>query len=368
MKTIPFLSLVHQHHQIKEAVQESLMKVYDRSSFIMGSELSSFEAEYARFLDVGYCIGVGNGLDALTLALRACGVSKGDEVIVPAHTFIATWLAVSSVGGTVVPVEPDETLNIDNTKLESAVTNRTKVILPVHLYGQPCDMEAIMSLASKHNLLVVEDNAQAHGSKWNQQSTGSLGIANAHSFYPVKNLGALGDGGAITTSDADYAERLKKLRNYGFREKNVAAFRGVNSRLDEMQAAVLRIKLQHLEKWTHERRKVAALYSERLADVGDLILPVTRTPAYHVYHLYVIRTMSRAPLQKFLTDHGVETMIHYPVPPHLQEAYSDLKFRKGSFPFTEALGDTLLSLPLWPGMNEDAVDYITDLIRKFFKR
>lgn len=334
----------------------------------MGSELSSFEAEYARFLDVPYCVGVGNGLDALTLALQACGVSKGDEVIVPANTFIATWLAVTRNGGTVVPVEPDETLNIDITKIGNVITDRTKVILPVHLYGQSCNMDTIMVLASKHNLLVVEDNAQAHGAKWKGQNTGSFGIANAHSFYPVKNLGALGDGGAITTGDADYAERLKQLRNYGFREKNVALFQGVNSRLDEMQAAVLRIKLQHLEKWTNERRSLAALYNERLTGVGDIILPVIKTQAYHVYHLYVIRTASREALKKFLAERGVETMIHYPVPPHLQEAYSDLKFRKGSFPFTEELSDTILSLPLWPGMNRDDVDYVTDLIRKFFKR
>ncbi len=344
------------------------MRVYDSNVFIMGNALQSFEEEYALLLNVPFCVGIGNGLDALTLALRVCNLRKDDEVIVPANTYIATWLAISRNNAAIVPVEPDDSLNIDPSKIENAITPRTRVILPVHLYGQPCDMDAITKIAEKHNLLIVEDNAQGHGAKWNNKHTGSFGVVNAHSFYPSKNLGALGDGGAITTTHLPYAEKIRKLRNYGFREKNIAELPGINSRLDEIQAAVLSIKLQHLEEWTNERRRLAALYNNRLAGVGDILLPLVKPLAHHVYHLYVIMTSQRDKLRQFLSANGVETMIHYPIPPHLQQAYRDLNFKKGDFSLTEHLADTLLSLPLWPGLRDDEVGYISGLIQAFFKK
>jgi dTDP-4-amino-4,6-dideoxygalactose transaminase len=345
------------------------MKVYDEGWYISGKALRSFEDAYARFTGVGYCVGVGNGLDALTMALLTCQLSKDDEVIVPAHTYIATWLAISHNNLKIIPVEPDvHTFNIDPAKIESAITSKTKVILPVHLCGQSCEMTAISEIARKHKLIIIEDNAQAHGARWKDQMTGSFGKVNATSFYPTKNLGALGDGGAITTSDESSAIFIRQFGNYGFEKKNIAAIQGVNSRLDEIQAAILNVKLQYINEWNEAKRKLASLYMEQLNRIGDLILPHSHADAYHTYHLFAIRTNDRDNLMKFLASHGIETLIHYPVPPHLQKAYRNLNFKKGDFPITEKIADTILSLPLWPGLKEEEINYITACIKKYFQR
>lgn len=365
---IPFLSLVPQHTVIKTAVQQAVQQVYDRSVFVLGEAVSAFEKEYATWHGISFCIGVGNGLDALTMSLLACNVKAGDEVIVPAHTYLATWLAVSRTGATVVPVEPDEsTFNIDASKIEAVITPRTKVILPVHLYGQACNMTMIQELAEHHKLFIVEDNAQAQGSSWLKTLTGSWGTINATSFYPTKNLGALGDGGAVTTSHEQLASFVKQYRNYGLKEKNIALYLGMNSRLDEMQAAILRIKLKHLEAWNEQRRQLASLYLEQLKDVGDIVLPLSDKEAFHVYHLFVIRTKFRDKLSAHLAAQGIGTMIHYPVPPHLQKPYESLNFRKGDFPITEKIAETCLSLPLWPGMTAQQVERVCEGVRKFFR-
>lgn len=365
---IPFLSLEPQHALIRAAVQQAVQQVYDRSAFVLGEEVSAFEKEYATYHEVPFCIGVGNGLDALTMSLLACDVGPGDEVIVPAHTYLATWLAVSRTGATIVPVEPDEnTFNIDGSKIEAAVTPRTKVILPVHLYGQACNMTSIVELAERHRLFIVEDNAQAQGSRWLKTSTGSWGTINATSFYPTKNLGALGDGGAVTTFSEQLASFVQRYRNYGLKEKNIALYLGMNSRLDEIQAAILRIKLKYLETWNEQRRELASLYLEQLKDVGDIVLPLSDKEAHHVYHLFVIRTKQRDKLSAHLTERGVGTMIHYPVPPHLQKPYESMNFRKGDFPITEKIAETCLSLPLWPGMTTQQVERISEAVRAFFR-
>jgi dTDP-4-amino-4,6-dideoxygalactose transaminase len=341
--------------------------VYDKNWFILGKELEKFEAAYAKSTNTSFCIGVGNGHDALFIALNACAIGPNDEVIVPAHTFIATWLAVSKTGAKIIPVEPDaNTYNVDPTKLEQHLTKKTKAIIPVHLYGQSCDMTAILKVAKQNEIVVIEDNAQAHGATWCGEPTGGLGDINATSFYPVKNLGAIGDGGAITTNDDERAAYASQYRNYGFKEKNVGEQQGINSRLDEIQAVVLSIKLKHLKSWNDERRRLAALYLERLKNVGDLLLPLSHHDAQHVYHLFVIRTEKRDALQGYLRTHHIETMIHYPIPPHLQKSYNDLGFRKGDYPITESIAKTCLSLPLWPGMTNDEVEYVCDQIKKFF--
>jgi dTDP-4-amino-4,6-dideoxygalactose transaminase len=349
-------------------VLEAVAKTYDRNWFVLGKELEAFEAAFARYTDTPFCLGVGNGLDALTLALQACGIGMGDEVIVPAHTYIATWLAVSKRGARIVPVEPDErTFNIDVTKVEQAITTKTKAILPVHLYGQACDMTTLDRIARHHNLLIIEDFAQAHGAKWLDKMAGSYGTINATSFYPTKNLAALGDGGAITTFDATKAEFVRRYRNYGFAEKNVSSEQGVNSRLDELQAAVLNVKLKYLEKWNEERRVLASKYLEQLEGVGDLVLPLSDKEAYHVYHLFVVRTAHRDSLKTYLRDRGIETMVHYPIPPHLQEAYRGLGYKAGDFPLTEVIAETALSLPLWPGMTGGDISRVCDVMKSYFK-
>ncbi|SKC77170.1 DegT/DnrJ/EryC1/StrS family aminotransferase [Ohtaekwangia koreensis] len=366
---IPFLSLDLQHNTVKQEIQAAIQRVYDSNWFILGKEVEAFEKEYAAYNKMSFCVGVGNGLDALTMSLLACGIETGDEVIVPAHTYLATWLAITRTGATIVPVEPDEnTFNIDVSRIEAAITARTKAILPVHLYGQACDMTAIMEQAEQHNLFVIEDNAQAQGARWLQNLTGSFGHVNATSFYPTKNLGALGDGGAVTTPNEDKAQFVKQFRNYGLAEKNIAVRSGINSRLDEVQAAVLRIKLKHLDEWNEQRRQIASLYLEQLNGIGDIVLPLSDKEAYHVYHLFVIRTEHRDRLQKHLANAAIETMIHYPIPPHLQQSYSGLHFKKGEFPLTEKIANTSLSLPLWPGMTSADVERIGDEIKVFFLR
>jgi dTDP-4-amino-4,6-dideoxygalactose transaminase len=294
---------------------------------------------------------VSNGLDALVLSLRALGIGPGDEVIVPSNTYIATALAVSQVGATPVFVEPRmETYNINPELIPSKITKKTKAIMPVHLYGQACEMDEILEIAKTHNLFVIEDNAQAHLSSFNGRLTGSFGDINGTSFYPGKNLGALGDAGAITTNNGELAIRIKRLRNYGSEVKYYNEEIGYNNRLDEMQAAFLRVKLKYLQDWTQQRKEIAAWYNEVLKD-KNWILPKVHPDADHVYHLYVIRTSNRDEVAEELKQEGIQTMIHYPIPPHLQKAYRHLGFKKGDFPIAEEIANTCLSLPIWPGMD-----------------
>jgi dTDP-4-amino-4,6-dideoxygalactose transaminase len=356
------------HKLIRSEIMQSFQDVYDANWFVMGKKLEAFEKEYAAFNDTKFSIGVSNGLDALHLALKALNVTKGDEVIVPSNTYIATALAASYVGATPVFVEPDQnTYNINPANIEAAITSKTKVIMPVHLYGQACDMDAIMAIAKKHNLFVVEDNAQAHGATFNGKITGSFGNANGTSFYPGKNLGALGDAGAVTTNDETIAKKIAMLRNYGSEKKYHNEEIGFNMRLDEVQAGFLSVKLKHLNEWTKQRKEIAKQYNEALKNVSDLVLPAVHANATHVYHLYVIKTKNRDGLQKHLSENGIGTLIHYPIPPHLQKAYQSLGFKKGSFPIAEELADNCLSLPIWPGMTLDQVNTVAENIKKAFK-
>ncbi|TGE23241.1 DegT/DnrJ/EryC1/StrS family aminotransferase [Hymenobacter metallicola] len=365
---VPFLSFTPQNQAVRTQVLDAMSQVFDSQWYVLGEAVKQFEAEYARFSTTTECVGVANGLDALHLALKALDVKEGDEVIVPSNTYIATWLAISFVGATPVPVEPNPaTYNLDPALLEAAITPRTRAIMPVHLYGQACEMDAIMAVAKRHNLYVVEDNAQSQGATYNGGITGSFGDVNATSFYPGKNLGALGDAGAVTTSNAELAKKVRTLRNYGSQQKYYNEVIGHNSRLDELQAAVLSAKLPMLMEWTAQRQEVAALYDERLAGIPDLHLPAVAEGATHVYHLYVVRTSKRDALQKYLGEQGIGTLIHYPIPPHLQEAYQFMNFKAGAFPIAEELATTCLSLPMWPGMTATEVDAVSDAIRAFFQ-
>ncbi|NML68046.1 DegT/DnrJ/EryC1/StrS family aminotransferase [Hymenobacter sp. RP-2-7] len=363
---IPFLSFAGQHEAIRAEVLAAMAGVYDRQWFVLGEQVAGFEREYSQVSGVAYTVGVGNGLDALHLSLRALGVQPGDEVLVPSNTYVATWLAVTQAGGVPVPVEPDpRTSNLDPARLAAAITPRTRGVLPVHLYGQPCEMTTILEVAARYGLWVVEDNAQAQGATWQGQPTGSFGQANATSFYPSKNLGALGDGGAVTTNDASLAHKLRQLRNYGTDQRYVSETLGYNSRLDELQAAVLRVKLPYLTTWTQQRRQLAAWYGHYLADILGLRLPTVAAGAEPVWHLYIVRTARRAALQQHLAAAGIETLVHYPVPPHLQPAYASLGLGKGALPIAEELAATCLSLPLWPGMTEEMVARVAQAIRIF---
>jgi dTDP-4-amino-4,6-dideoxygalactose transaminase len=364
---VPFLNLHYQNDFVKSELEVAFQKVCESNSFILGENVKLFESEYAAFNQTKACIGVSSGLDALFLSLKALGIGNGDEVIVPSNTFIAPAIAVSHVGATPVFVEPKkDTYNLDPSLIEATITNSTRAIIPVHLYGQACEMHAINGIANKHDLFLVEDNAQAHGSSFDGRSTGSWGDANATSFYPGKNLGALGDGGAITTDNQELAERIKTLRNYGSSKKYYNDLIGYNNRLDEMQAAFLSVKLKYLTTWTELRQKAANHYLLGLRGVDDLALPFTHPLATHVYHLFVIRTEKRDELQSFLRSKGIGTLIHYPIPPHLQKAYHNLGYRKGDFPIAEELADTSLSLPMFPGITEQQQDYVIQEIKAFF--
>ena len=365
---VPFLSLASQHVPIRAEVLATIAEVYDKQWYVLGEQVDAFEHDYSAFSNVSHTIGVANGLDALHLALIALGVQPGDEVLVPSNTYIATWLAVSYVGAIPVPVEPSlATYNIDPELLEAAITPRTKGIMPVHLYGQACEMGPIMEIASRHGLWVVEDNAQSQGATWHSKLTGSFGQINATSYYPGKNLGALGDAGAITTNDAVLASKVQTLRNYGSQKKYYNEVIGYNSRLDELQAAVLRIKLRELPQWTRQRQHIASRYNELLAGVGDLVLPAVAEGATHVYHLYVIRTAQRDALQKYLAEQGIGTLIHYPVPPHRQQAYAELAIPSQALPIAEELATTCLSLPIWPGLTDEQAEVVANAIRAFYQ-
>ena len=355
---IPFLDVAAAYAELKEEIDAAIHRVLDSGWFILGEEVEAFEAEFAAYTGAAHAIGIGNGLDALSLALRALDVGPGDEVLVPAHTFIATWLAVDAVGARCVPVDvrPDTCL-IDMEQAEAALTDNTRAIIPVHLYGQPCDMAEIAKFAKSHDLRVVEDAAQAHGAKDAGRRIGAHGDAVCWSFYPGKNLGALGDGGAVTTNRDDVVQRLHRLRNYGSDEKYVHQVKGVNSRLDPMQAAVLRVKLNVLDEWNERRRRLAACYNEALADTG-LTLPVTRPQAEHVWHLYTVRTEQRDQLMASLREQGIGCQIHYPIPPHLQDAYSEYRVLTGRFSVAEQIARTVLSLPMGPHLTDDQAEAV----------
>lgn len=366
---IPYFSFDSINKKIKEEILLSFEHFFDNAWYVLGEQVKDFEKQYAAFNNAKYCVGVSNGLDALHIALITLDVQKGDEVIVPSNTYIATLLAVSYVGAIPVLVEPEiNSYNIDPQKIERSITSKTKAIMPVHLYGQACEMEAIMNIAKKYRLFVIEDNAQAHGAAYNGKLTGSWGNINGTSFYPGKNLGALGEAGAVTTDNFELAEQAKALRNYGSQKKYYNDVIGFNMRLDECQAGFLSVKLKYLTTWTQQRQEVAGWYDEALKNINGLILPSVADKATHVYHIYLIRTQQRDELQKYLSENGIGTVIHYPVPPHLQKAYQHLGFKKGDFPIAEEIAGTSLSLPMWPGMSRTQVSYISETIKRFFEK
>ena len=355
---IPFLDLKSINLAYEQGLNAAFARVLNSGWYVMGEELKAFEQEFATYCEVPHAIGVSNGLDALHLILRAYGISAGDEVIVPANTYIATWLAATYAGATPVPVEPVEgTYNIDPAQIEAAITPKTRAIIAVHLYGQPADMDPIMAIAEKHGIKVIEDAAQAHGALYKGRRVGNLGHAAGFSFYPGKNLGAIGDAGAVTTADADLAAKIRMLLNYGSRVKYHNEVKGYNCRLDELQAALLRVKLPHLDAENGRRREVAVRYQDAFKNL-PIGVPQLMDGVESAWHLFVIRTEGRAALQAKLTENGIGTMIHYPIPPHLQPAYRDLGFQKGAFPISEQIHEEVLSLPIGPTISDDEVDQV----------
>lgn len=364
---IPFLDLQAQYVELKTDLDSAYQRVMQSGWYILGNEVQAFEQEFAEFVGVKHCVSVGNGLEALQLILTAAGIGEGDEVIVPANTYIASWLAVSHVGAIPVPVEPDPgTSNIDPRRVKDAVSKRTKAILPVHLYGQTVDMQEIWDTAEQFNLRVIEDAAQAHGARYKDCNAGNLGLGAGFSFYPTKNLGAFGDAGAITTDNDDLADKVRVLRNYGSRQKYLNETRGHNSRLDPLQAAFLRVKLKYINQWNARRKQIAEYYSANLKEIPGLQLPQTAKDADHVWHLYVIRCSERDRLQTHLQECGIGTMIHYPVPPHVSKAYADLNYQPGAFPITEELSRSILSIPISPHLSLEAAEFIVEKIKQFF--
>ncbi|MHC2991109.1 DegT/DnrJ/EryC1/StrS aminotransferase [Pontibacter sp. HJ8] len=365
---VPFFAFRDFPEGINREVEQALVQAAGGNQFILGEEVEAFEQELAKALQTGIAVGVGNGYDALVVALKAAGVGPGDEVIVPANTFIATVNAVVQAGAIPVLAEPDLlTCNLTAVMAAAAITERTKAILPVHLYGQACQMDAFVQLSGEHNLILIEDFAQAHGACYVGKQVGCFGNINATSFYPTKNLGALGDGGAVVTADPELAAFARMYRNYGQEQKYHNRIIGINSRLDTLQAAVLRVKLRHLPQLNQERQRLAQLYLEELQGIADLALPVTAPGSTHVYHIFHIRTRHRDTLQVWLAEQGIQTAVHYPVPVHLQEAYTYLGYRRGSFPVAEELADTSLSLPLFPGMTAAEQQAVISSIHTFFR-
>jgi dTDP-4-amino-4,6-dideoxygalactose transaminase len=366
---IPFFSLDRQHQPIRKQLDAAFDRIVLGGNFILGAEVDLFEQHYATYHKINYCTSVANGLDALFISLKALGIGEGDEVLVPSHTCFATWLAVSRAGATPVPVEVYPLrFTIDVTRIKAACTSRTKAIVPVHLYGHPCAMPDLMEIAANLNLFVVEDNAQAHGASINGKLTGSWGQLSATSFYPTKNLGALGDGGAILTNTQEFYDWTKSYRNYGSVVKDHHTLRGVNSRLDEMQAAILTIKLTQLNDWNKLRRDHAKLYFQQLKGVGDIVLPpMGNEDVQPVFHLFVIQTNYRDQLKNFLHPIGIGTGIHYPSPIHLQPAFEYLGYTKGSLPIAENLSQTVLSLPIWPTLRHEEVMLVCEQVKRFFE-
>lgn len=362
---IPFVTFKPMEKELDKDLRNAFNRVYSRSWYIEGIEDENFEKAFSEYCNRKYCVGVGNGLDSLFLALKALGVGSGDEVIVPSNTYIATALAVTYVGATPVFVEPDiRTFNIDSNRIEDSITEKTKAIMPVHLYGQACDMDSIMEIAKNHKLYVVEDCAQAHGATYKGKIVGSFGDAAGFSFYPGKNLGALGDAGAVVTDSIELANKIRALGNYGSDYKYHHIIQGNNSRLDELQAAFLNAKLPYLEKMNAERRKIAQRYLEGISN-SEILLPFVPDYTVPVWHIFSLRCHRRDELEKFLNEAGISTNKHYPIPIHLQECYKNLGFREGDFPIAEEISATELSIPLYYGMTEDEIQYVIDKVSEF---
>lgn len=366
-ESVPFLDVRATYSELRAELDNAAIGVLQSGSYILGSELKAFEQEFATFCNADYAVGVGNGLDALQLILKAIGVGRGDEVIVPSNTFIATWLAVSHLGATIVPVEPKiETYNIDPSKIEAAITSRTKVIVPVHLYGQPAEMEPIRKIAEQNRLFVVEDAAQSHGATYNGVPVGILGHAAGFSFYPGKNLGAFGDGGAVVTNSVEISASVSRLRNYGSENKYEHLEIGFNSRLDEMQAALLRVKLRRLSKWNERRTNIAKIYLNELKGFDAFILPQLSENCKSAWHLFVIRVQDRVAFQRHMEERGVATAIHYPIPPHIQKAYFNSGMVKGnSFPISEKIHREIVSVPIGPHLRDDQVSQVVGAMKSY---
>lgn len=364
MNTIECNTLDRQFFKYQDEYEKAALRVLRSGWYVLGPEVESFEHKFAEFCGAKYCVGVNSGLDALILAVRALGIGKGDEVLVPANTYIASVMAITENGATPVFVEPDTFYNIDADKIEALITEKTKAILPVHLYGQACSMKKIRRIADEHDLRIIEDCAQSHGSCFEGKMTGTFGDAGCFSFYPTKNLGAFGDGGAVVTDDAELAEKLRTLRNYGSRVKYQNEIEGVNSRLDELQAALLSVKLSHLHELTAERKRIAKRYLSGIKNPA-VLLPETLCGADHVYHQFVVRVSKRAEFQEYLSSKGIHTLVHYPIPPHLAESYARLGYKKGDFPITETYADEVVSLPMYNGMADDEVEYVIEVINSY---
>lgn len=366
---VPFLDLRTQYHSLKEEIDKKVLEVIDSTAYILGPEVQEFEKEFAEFIGAKYAIGVGSGTDALIVALRALGITTGDEVITVANTYIATAVAISAVGAKPVLVDIEaESYNIDPSKIERAITSRTKAIIAVHLYGQAADMDPIMEIAKRNNLYVIEDACQAHGTKYKGKNVGTIGDIAAFSFYPGKNLGAYGDGGIVVTNSDELAEIVNLNRTHGQKKKYYHEIVALNSRLDSLQAAILRIKLKHLSKWNEMRYNNAQLYTKLLADVPEVITPTQMIYSTHIYHLYVVRVSGRAKLQDFLNKNNIQTGIHYPIPIHLTDAYKSLGYGPGSFPITEEYANQILSLPMFPELTEEQIAYVVEKIKEFYRK
>lgn len=361
---IEFNVLDRQYNMFAEEYNLAALRVLKSAWYILGREVENFEGQFAKYCDSEHCVGLNSGLDALILSIRALGIGRGDEVIVPANTYIASVIGITENGATPVFVEPDLFFNIDVQRIEEAITPRTKAILPVHLYGQACNMDKIMEIAKRHNLYVIEDCAQSHGARYNGKMTGTFGDIGCFSFYPTKNMGAFGDAGAILTNQPALAEQMRMLRNYGSKVKYQNEIEGVNSRLDEIQAALLSVKLTHLDQLNDDRKRIGKKYLEQIKN-PLIVLPGTTPGAEHVFHLFVIRCSNRDSLQQYLLDNNIKTQIHYPIPPHLAKCYDKLKCTKGDFPITEKYSKEVLSLPLYNGMTDSEIDYVIDVINKF---
>lgn len=362
---IPFVSFRPMEQELNIELREAFERVLNNSWYIDGIEDKDFEDAFAAYCGASYCIGVGNGLDALMLILKSMGIGEGDEVIVPSNTYIATALAVTYVGAKPVFVEPDiNTFNIEPSLIEDAITQNTKAIIPVHLYGQSCDMDEIKSIAENYNLMIIEDCAQAHGATYKGQKVGTFGFASGFSFYPGKNLGALGDGGAVVTNNIELADKVRALGNYGSDYKYHHIYKGNNSRLDEVQAAFLSVKLRHLERMNVERRRIADMYLKGINN-SRIILPIVNSDCVPVWHVFGIRCEERDDLEEYLNGKGIGTNKHYPIPIHLQECYKDLGVKKGELPIAEEISRTELSIPMYYGMKDDEVQYVIDIINEF---
>ena len=363
---VPFLDMRSPYRELQAEMDAAYKRVMESGWYILGEEVEAFEREFAAYCGVKHCVGLGNGLEALHLILRAYGIGPGDEVIVPANTYIATWLAISYAGATPIPVEPDRrTYNLDPELIEQAITSKTRAILPVHLYGQPADMDPICIIARRHGLKVIEDAAQAHGATYKGRRAGALGDAAGWSFYPGKNLGAQGDAGGITTNDDELAERVRVLRNYGSRVKYYNEVKGYNSRLDPLQAAFLRVKLPHLDEWNARRKSIAANYMKALTNTEGIDLPFVPDGTDPSWHLFVVRHPERDAFQRHLTEAGIGTLIHYPVPPHLSNAYMEMGCKVGDFPITEKMAQTVLSLPVGPHLQAEQMQAVIQSIESF---